>query len=253
MRSGLLWGKKDDRCDPDDPGDQEFGSVWDHVAFDPQTKLAISVVAGKRGVASVRRAVREFAARTDKRVPQLVTTDGYKPYRDVLLEVYGKPVEAPRRSGPGRPPKPRLQQPAELVYVAVQKHRRKGRVVKITLRQVFGTAEQAERALAQSSVSHQFNTALVERYNATDRHLCARKGRKVYRFSKDPGLHRAATAYSQGIYNFCRANRGLTRRTGSGSDRRLIHRSPAMAQGITDHVWSVLEFVYHQACPPVTL
>jgi hypothetical protein len=227
--------------------------VWDHVAFDPQTKLAISVVAGKRGVANVGRVVREFAARTDGSIPQLVTTDWYKPYRDALLEVYGKLVAVPRRFRRGRTPKPRHQEPTDMVYVAVQKHRRKGRVVKVSLRRIFGTNERAEQALAQSSVSHQFNTTFVERYNATDRHLNARKGRKVYRFSKDPELHQAATAYSKGIYNFCRANRGLTLRGAPAKDRRLVHRTPAMAQGITDHVWSVSEFVHRQACPPVTL
>lgn len=252
MRNGRSWGKKDDRCDPDDPADNELGSVWDHVAFDPETKLAVSVVAGRRGVASVRKVVRDFAHRTDEAVPQLVTTDWYKPYRDVLREAYGELLSVPRRSARGRRPKPRHRDPTAMVYVAVQKHRRKGRVVKVSLRTIFGTQEEARLALAQSSVSQQFNTTFVERYNATDRHLNARKARKVYRFSKDPQLHQAATAYTQGVYNFCRANRTLTVRTCSPSGTRVIHRTPAMAEGITDHVWSVAEFIHRQACPPVT-
>ena len=39
MRPGPSWGKKDKHCDPDDPGDAEQGSFWDHVIFDPETKL----------------------------------------------------------------------------------------------------------------------------------------------------------------------------------------------------------------------
>jgi len=248
-----LWEKKDARCDADDPADRPLGSVWDHVALDVETKFAVSVIPGKRGVASVRRAVKDFAARTDGVPPELVTSDLYKPYRDILLEVYGERVPVPRRSPRGRPPKPRLVPPPGMVYAVVNKIRRKGRVVQVLTRQLFGTPEQLEHALQRSSVSQKVNVAFVERYNATDRHLNARKARKVYTFSKDPQLHEAATYFCQGVYNFCRLHRGLTLRPSGLPGSRARHRSPAMAQGITDHIWTVQEFACHQACPPVTI
>ena len=247
-----MWEKKDARCDADDPADQPLGSVWDHVALDAETKFAVTVIPGKRGVANIRRAVKDFASRTDGVPPQLVTTDFYKPYRDSLLEVYGNRVPVPRRCPRGRLPKPRLVPPSGMVYAAVHKIRRKGRVVRVAIRQLFGTPDEMERALQRSSVSHKVNVAFVERYNATDRHLNARKARKVYTFSKDPQLHEAATYWSQGVYNFCRLHRGLTLRRSGFPGSRTTHRSPAMAQGITDHIWTVPEFVRHQACPPVT-
>lgn len=248
-----MWGKKDGRCDANDPADRPLGSVWDHVALDAETKFAVTVIPGRRGVANIRRAVKDFAARTDGILPELVTTDFYKPYRDVLLEVYGTREAIPRRHPRGRSPNPHLVPPPDLVYAAVHKIRRKGRIVQVVIRQIFGTLEQREQALQRSSVSQKVNVAFVERYNATDRHLNARKVRKAYTFSKNPELHEAATYWSQAIYNFCRLNRALTLRGETTLGRRTVPRSPAMAQGITDHIWTVNEFACHQACPHETL
>jgi len=83
--------------------------------------------------------------------------------------------------------------------------------------------------------------------SGTDRHLNSRKGRKVYRFSKDPGLHEAMTHYAQTIYNFCRPNRALRVRQ---SDDRWQRRSPAMAESLTDRIWSVRDLCCRQASPP---
>ena len=211
------------------------------------SKFAIVVLAGKRTLESARKQIGELAERTDHRLPRLITSDEYKPYRRVLLEVYGMPRPRRGRGRRGRHPKPRLAPPAKLVYATVHKHRRKGRVVRTSIQQIYGSAEQLERALADSAVSAKVNIAFVERYNGTDRHLNSRKGRKVYRFSKDPGLHEAMTHYAQTVYNFCRPNRSLRLPWGQ---HRWRPRSPAMAQGVSDHVWSVRELASRQACPP---
>jgi hypothetical protein len=41
-------GKKEKRCRADDPADRRCGDNWDHVAFDPEHKLVVSLVPGKR-------------------------------------------------------------------------------------------------------------------------------------------------------------------------------------------------------------
>jgi hypothetical protein len=38
--------KKEKNCDEDDPEDQFRGDCWDHVAFDPEHRLVVSVVPG---------------------------------------------------------------------------------------------------------------------------------------------------------------------------------------------------------------
>lgn len=217
------------------------------MALEAETKLAIAVVSGKRTLTSVRKQIGELAERTDRQLPRLITSDEYKPYRRVLLEVYGRSKPRRRRFRRGRAPLPRRVPPDGLVYATVHKHRRKGRVVRTSIEKIFGSTGQLERALAASSVSRKVNTAFIERYNGTDRHLNSRKGRKVYRFSKDPGLHEAMTHYAQTIYNFCRANRALRVRQADGAWRQ---QSPAMAQGLSDRVWSIRELARRQAVPP---
>ena len=68
-------GKKEKSCDPDDPDDAMQGDCWDHVAFDPEHKLVVSVVPGKRTAENVDEVVKEFHDRTGGRVMDLMTTD----------------------------------------------------------------------------------------------------------------------------------------------------------------------------------
>ena len=103
------------------------------------------------------------------------------------------------RRGPasrGRPRKPYKVAPAGLNYATVHKTRKKGRVVEVATRVIFGTAATVEAALANSGVSRTVNTAFVERHNGTDRNRNARKVRKTYCFSKDWWVHRAVTFFT---------------------------------------------------------
>ncbi len=50
-------GKKEKNCDPNDPDDDKCGDNWDHVAFDPEHRLVVSVVPGKRTLENTQKAV----------------------------------------------------------------------------------------------------------------------------------------------------------------------------------------------------
>ena len=99
-------------------------------------------------------------------------------------------------------------------------------------------------ALAASAVRRVVNTCFVERHNGTDRNRCGRKARKSYAFSKDWDMHRAATVFSHYSDNFCWPVRTLRTR---GEDGRWRPRTPAMAAGLTNHVWTVAEWVTYPA------
>jgi len=74
-------GKKQKHCDPTDPDDAKQGDNWDHVALDPEHRLVVSVVPGKRTVENVEALVQDFKERTECRPMNLITSDEYKPYR----------------------------------------------------------------------------------------------------------------------------------------------------------------------------
>ena len=130
--------------------------------------------------------------------------------------------------------------PPELTYATVEKKRRLGRVVEILVHLIFGTMAALAQALRRSKVSRRVNVSFLERYNATDRHKNARKVRKSYTFSKDWRIHESMTYFTIYSYNFCWAVRTLEDR---GQRGRARERSPAMAAGLTDHVWTMHEWI----------
>jgi hypothetical protein len=214
------------------------------VALAVESRLVVSLIAGRRTEAQTQALVKDFAQRTNGgQPPGLITSDAYKPYRTALLETYGERVVPPRTGRPGRPRKAYRVPSSDLVYAVVHKIRRKGRVVHTRLYQVFGSETALTNALAASPVSRTINTALVERVNGTDRQLNARKTRKTYQFSKDIDMHVAQSWLSVTYYNFCWDHRGLRLRQ---ADTTFQHRSPAMAAGLTQHIWSIADLAHYQ-------
>ena len=250
-------GKKQKHCggdgggDPDgdgrgDGGDARKGDNWDHVAFDPEHRLVLSAVPGKRTAERVGELVADVKKRLGGgggehgRVPRLVTTDEYAPYKQAVLDAWGVDVTPPRTGKPGRPKKPRREPHPDLCYATVHKTREKGRVVAVTTALVFGTAAMLAAALAASACSTHVNTSFVERHNGTDRNRNARKVRKTYCFSKDWDTHEAVGYFTMYGYNFCWPVRTLAAKREDGTK---APRTPAMAAGLADHVWTLAEWL----------
>src|SRR5262249_47763316 len=186
----------------------------------------------------------EFCGSTGGRATGLMTSDDCQADEAAILRAYGETITPPRTGKPGRPKSPYRVPPSGLTYATVTKRREKGRVVEIGTRVVFGTVAAVLLALGMSKVSRAINTAFVERQNGTDRHRNARKARKTYRFSKDWGYHEAVTYLTLYSYNFCWPVRTLTSKDDEGHG---VKRSPAMAAGLTDHVWSMSEWLSRPA------
>jgi hypothetical protein len=212
------------------------------VAFDPEHRLVLGVVVGKRSGTHVLELLKGVAVQLDGRTPRLTTTDEFGPYRTVISLIWLQPPRPPGGGQERKPPKKRRRQKT-LNYATVDKRRKNGRVVEVKGKVIFGTAQSAARALEQSSCSSAINTSFVERHNATDRHRNARKARRTYRFSKDWEIHRAVGYFSYYNYNFCWCVRTLSENV----EGRRQKRTPAMAAGFTDHVWSMQEWLSYPA------
>jgi IS1 family transposase len=237
-------GKKEKHCDPDQVEDARQGDNWDHVAFDPEHRLVVSVVPGKRTEEKVQQLVRDFKERTGGRLMNLLTSDEYAPYKGAIFEAYALEQEQPRTGRPGRPKKPRKVLPKGLRYATVHKERQNGRVVKVTTRVVFGTLAAVVTALALSLVSKIVNTVFIERHNGSDRNRNRRKVRKTCCFSKDWQVHEAMTYFTMYSYNFCWPVRTLRVKVGQ---KEYQQRTPAMAAGLTDHIWTIREWATYPA------
>jgi hypothetical protein len=92
----------------------EEGDNGDHVALDPEHRLVVSVVPGKRAEDHVHLLVQDFKERAGGRLMNLPTSDEYPAYKAATFEAYGEVREQPRTGRPGRPQKPVKVLPKEL-------------------------------------------------------------------------------------------------------------------------------------------
>jgi hypothetical protein len=237
----------------DDPADAQLGSFWDHVILDPETKLIVSLVVGRRNADTVVQVFTDFYGRTGGHLPQLIVTDEYAPYKAVILDVYGvlredltlTPEEEREYDREGLA---EFFFPVEITYATVHKEKEKGRVVAVNSSVVLGSHEQAEQTLEQSGQSRTINTSFVERYHGTQRQFNSRKKRKAYTFSKELSCHEACTWLVVVWYNFGWCVRTLREKV-QEEPARYHQRTPAMAAGLADHAWSMEELLSRPLYP----
>ena len=208
--------------------------------YDPESRLVLAVVPGARDVEAVEEVADELKQRTDRNMLKLVTIDKYPAYETALLNAFGEGVTTTATGRVSRKMVSEKAPPPGLNYATVEERREKGRVVEIVTRVVFGTMAAVQAVLAESKASQRINTSFLERQNATDRHRNARKVRKTYAFSKDWRVHEAMTYFTLYSYNFCWPVRTLRERDDAG---RWRQRTPAMAAGLADHVWTMREWI----------
>jgi hypothetical protein len=254
MKRGPSWGKKDKHCDPTDPNDATQGSYWDHVIIDPETKLIISLVVGRRHADTVVQVFTDFYERTDGALPELITTDGYAVYEAVVLDTYGVwradlGLTPKEEAGFERTGMPAFYFPVEITYATVRKERKGGRVVEVTSQVVLGSEEQAKETLEESERSQTINTSFVERWFGTQRQFNGRKKRKAYTFSKELSFHEACTWLMVVWSNFGWCVRTLRQKV-QEDPPRYHYRTPAMVAGVADHAWTMHELLSYPLYPP---
>lgn len=149
----------------------------------------------------------------------------------------------PPYSGRGRPPTKKQPQPG-WQYLQVVKVRHQGRVTGTELRVIYGQEAEVLALLGQS-------TAYVERTHLTMRHFNGRLGRKTLAFSKDVAMYKASAAWEDAVYNLARPLKSLRLEIFGDPKRRWKQRSPAMAAGLSDHIWSVKELLFSVVTPPL--
>jgi IS1 family transposase len=220
------------------------GENWDHVAIDPEHRLVLAIIPGKRTAENTVKIIEEVKARTGGRTDLFITTDEYPSYQVAIKEVYGVLVTTPPTGKRGRPAGPQIQMPSDLCYATVRKERENFRVVKVNRTIVFGDENLLEERLAQSKASSKINTSFVERNNGTDRGRNSRKRRKTYCFSKDWNTHNASSLFVGLSYNYCWPVRTLQIKNESEVSTK---RTPAMAAGLANHVWHISEWMTYPA------
>jgi hypothetical protein len=172
-----------------------------------------------------------------------MASDGKGGYREALLQTWG---EVPEYRGRGRPPTVKRPQP-EWQYLQVIKNRSGSRLRRVSIKVVYG---QADEVISRVGA----HTAYVERTNLSSRQMNGRLVRKTLSYSKQLEALEASCAWEDWVYNLGRPLKTLAveleMRT-EGQRRRWKPVSPAMAAGLTDHVWSVKELLSTVVRPQV--
>src|SRR6266446_325596 len=227
---------------------------WVWVAIDPVTKLLLALDVGDRTLAMAQGVVHQVVQVLAPGCVPLFLTDGFKEYTTALLAHYGQWVQPPRRQAPGPAPKPRWMPLPELLYAQVVKTVRRRRLVRVRHRVVFGSLEAVNHVLAP--LGWHINTAFVERINLSIRQHVAAVGRRVSTLCKgEDGLRQQLVVF-QVYYNMCLPHASLRQplpqpvpTNGAGSATLWRPCTPAMAAGLTDHVWTLREVLLFRVPP----
>ncbi len=177
------------------------GDVWTWTAIDADTKLILSWLVASRNLPSAKAFVEDVASRLANRVQ--LTTDAYRLYLTAVDRAFGTDVDF------------------------AQLH-------KIYSSETTGRYSPAvcigckPNAVTGDPDPEHISTSYVERQNLTMRMSMRRFTRLTNGFSKKVENHVAAVALHFMHYNF-------------GRIHKTLRVTPAMAAGISDHVWSLEE------------
>ena len=186
------------------------GDVWTWTAMDADSKLMVSWLVGTRRKGQAMEFIEDLRGRLAGRVQ--LTTDGHNAYLEAVERVFGLDVDY-----------------AQLVklYASVPSVGRYSPPVCVGAEKIF--------QWGNPDPDH-VSTSFVERHNLTMRMSMRRFTRLTNAFSKKLANHVAAVEIHMMHYNWCRPHGTLTaQRSGH------YPTTPAMAAGLTDHVWTVEE------------
>jgi hypothetical protein len=175
----------------------------------------------------------------------LVCCDGFAAYPGSIYRAFREKV--PNPYGVGRT---RLQAWPEILIGIVNKHRHEKRVVQVTRDMLQGALAQAIAVLHATRGGETLNTAFIERFNATMRERLATLTRRCRHASHRLEMVTAGMWLMGTTYNWCIPHRELSRREAKTQGRRgEILITPAMASGLTDHLWTISELLCYRRTP----
>lgn len=225
---------------------ENIGDIWLHVAFESRLKLFLAIVPAKRTLENIRLVTRTVRQRSDGHMP-LFTGDEYAGNLDALLWEYGQLAREDRQGLVGRPSQSSYLIPTSGInFAVVNKVRENGKVSSVKSEIVLGTKRKIQKILDSSWCSRNINISFVERSNLHQRLNNRRLTRKTLGFSKKTNMHEAQIWLCRGYYHYVRPHSSLKLRSEDGT--HWTQRTPAMAAGVTKHIWTMKELVTFPHC-----
>jgi len=208
---------------------EDKGEYWRCTAIEPETRLRVGRGIGQnetQAAIQLWQQVKQREAHAD--APPPILSDGWGGHREALVQVYG---QVPEYSGRGRPPTQKQALDGWHYTQMVKQRDAKGHLMGVDIRVIYGD----ETTLARTGT----RTVYVERTNLTSRLMNGRLVRKTLGFSKELTMLEASCIWEDVVYNLTRSVKTLRVEVMPQTKRRWIQRSPMMAAGITEHIWSI--------------
>jgi len=214
--------------------------AWMGLAMMVSTRLWVAgVVSQTRDRCLADRLLQQVRACALAMCALLISTDGWNAYPGSIQRAFREKVK--KAVGRGRA---RLEIWSGLCIATVIKRTEKKRVVEVTRKMALGTVEQASKLLQASAGGTVLNTAFIERFNGTMRQRLACLTRKCRHAARRISALEMGMYLIGCTYNFCWPHHELRKREHAG-----YACTPAMASGLTDHIWSVGELLTYKIAP----
>ena len=198
---------------------------WGCLILDRASRLVLAYQGGPLDEVLLTRTIRQAVARLGGRACQWCS-DGWHAYGAILRALYRQ------RHFTGKPGRPGWVLPDGLALTQVVKvHDERGRVTGVELQAVIGPL------IADATCAH------VERLHGGLRDHLACLTRRTHAFAKPQRTWQAAVGLAVFGHNWLRVHPSLRQPSEAEPGRRYRQRTPAMAAGLTDHVWSWHEFL----------
>ncbi len=227
---------------------------WVWTAIDPESKLMLNAQIGERSLAMAQAVLHQITQLLAPGCVPLFLSDGNPTYLPAIVSHFGYWVQPPRRQAKGPAPKPRWVPLPALLYAQVVKKMRRRRLVEVKRQVVIGTQTAVDQVL--SACGWLINTSFVERLNLSLRQRVAAIRRRSATSCKGEDGLGCQLALFHVYHNFVLPHASLRQAleepiptNGSGSAKQWRPRTPAMAAGLTDHVWSLREVLMCRVPP----
>ncbi len=219
--------------------------VWMGLALMVSTRLWLGgVVSPCRDTKLADQLLRQVRACCKTACELLVCTDGWAAYAGSIKRAFREKVK--HTAGRGRA---HLEIWSGLHIGTVIKHTVHKRLTAVVRQMSHGTLEAAMRLLQCSGGGQVLNTSYIERFNGTIRERLATLTRKCRHAAQRLQALETGMYLIGSPYNFCCDHQALSQPCSAGIPRPP-RQTPAMASGLTDHLWSLAELLRYKVAPP---
>ena len=218
--------------------------AWMGLALMVSTRLWLGgVVSRTRDSSLADRLLQQVRACSQAACALLICTDGWAAYPNSIRRALRDKFK--RTAGRGRAS---LQVWPGLHIGTVIKQTVNKHLTGVLRQMSHGSIVQAMRLLQRSGGGHVLNTSYIERFNGTVRERLATLTRKCRHAAQRLQALETGMYLIGSTYNFCCFHQALNKRV-AGEVHTLLRQTPAMARGLTDHLWSISELLRYKVAP----